>query len=554
MARFLKFVVECQLAGRGSELKEYTIGVEVFDRDRHYDPRVDPIVRVEARRLRAKLDAWYAGEGKHDSVVIRLPKGSYAPLFAGAQPMPGRDTGPAESPARGILILPFENVSAQADADYLCEGLTQQIIHRLTRVETLRVLGWNSAARMRERADVRQAARELAAESILSGSVRAGGGRLRITAQLADAATGRFLWSEFYDRRPEDLLSIEEEIARSIVDALQVQLGITTDSTGNPDAYERYFRARHYMNGRTGDGMRRAVALFREALDYDPGFALAWAGLADAYILLCEYRHAHVRDSIEPARAAAMRALSLSPCLGEAETSLAMIRSLYDWEWDDAEGHYHRAMELSPSYATAFQWYGTDYCALRGRMEEAAKAVETALELDPLSSIIRDGRAYLELLTRRYDRAIAEYRSLIQFDPSFHKAWTGMGRSHVQAGNYSAAIEALERGLALSGAAPGSALGALGQAHALAGSTDRAREIAGQLQAADATRSVPISALVSVHLGLHEYDEAVAWLKRGYERRDIAVCAAGVHPLYDPLRQRPEFIEIVERVGCLEPT
>jgi Tfp pilus assembly protein PilF len=399
---------------------------------------------------------------------------------------------------------------------------------------------------------MREAARELAASTVLSGSVRAGGGRLRITAQLADAATGRFLWSELYDRRAEDLLRIEEEIARSIVEALQVQLGIAADSTGNPEAYERYFRARYYLNRRSGDGLRRAVALFREALDHDPGFALAWAGLADAYVLLCEYRHAHPRDTIEPARAAAMRALSLSPCLGEAEASLAMIRSLYDWEWDDAENHYHRAMELSPSYATAFQWYGTDYCALRGRMSDAWAAIDTALELDPLSSIIREGRAYLKLLARRYEEALAESRRLIQFDPTFHKAWTGLGRTYVQAGNYAAAIDAFERALSLLGETPDTVLGPLGQAYALSGNVDRAREVLAQLYAADAIRIVPVSAFVSVYLGLEEHDEALAWIRRGCERRDISVCHAGVHPLYDPLRHRPEFIEVVNRVGCFQ--
>lgn len=551
MRRFLRFVIERQLAGRSAELKEYTIGVEVFDRPANYDPRIDPIVRVEARRLRSKLSAYYEGVGKAEGIGIELPKGSYVPRFTSPADGVHSTRSPLAQTCRSIAVLPFDNASRDSDADYLSDGLTQQIIHHLTRVKGLRVVGWNSAARMRQRNDLYEVGRELSSSTVLVGSVRSGGGRLRVTAQLVDVESGAYLWSEQYDTPLHDLLLVEEEIARAIVHALQVQLGIQPAVTGSAQAYELYFKGRYYWNKRSEEGLRRSVSLFREALDLDPSFALAWAGLADSYILLPEYCAVKPVEMMESARRAAEQALALSPSLGEAEASLAMVRCLYDWEWDDGERHFRLAMELNPGYATAFHWYGVDYCVLRGRHSEAATALAVARELEPLSSIIREGQGYIQMLAGQYEMALASFSGLLEFDPSFHKVSTAVGRTYIQMGRYQEAVETLEQCRQVLGSDRPSLIGALGQAYARCGNTQRARELLGQLRELSEQSYAPCSALAAIYIGLREYKDAIACLKSGCDIRDMAVNTIAVHPLYDPLRDDPEFNAVVERVGCL---
>ena len=555
MCRFLRFVVDRELAGRGRELKEYTLGTEVFDRDPAYDPRIDPIVRVEARRLRSKLREYYSGSGATDAIVIELPKGSYVPQFRAAIAVPAA-TLPAQQQgavSRSVVVLPFANPASDPEADYLSDGLSQQVIHRLTRIQGVRVLGWHSAARMRDRHDVYEAARELNACFALVGTIRRSGDRLRVSAQFVDVQSRAFLWSEFYDRPASDLFAIEEDIADAIVGSLRIQLGVHSQAPSvSPEAYDLYFRGRYHWNKRNEASFRTALGYFRQALDVDPAFALAWAGVADSLILLAEYGLEAPEQSIGPARSAALRALELSPGLGEAEAALGMILGGHEWKWDEADEHYRKSMQLSPGYATAFHWYAVDQSALRGRFTEAASALETALQLDPLSASIREGRSFLMLLQRRFDEAIREALRVIEFDASFLIGHGSLGRAYIQAGAYGPAAEVLEKASAMAPPSP-SLLGALGQAYALGGNPQRAREILCRLTEMARSRFVGCTCFAAVHLGLGEYSEAIRWLTKGCERRDFSMAKLAVHPLYDPLRSRPEFQALVERVGAVPP-
>jgi serine/threonine-protein kinase len=550
MCRFLRFIVEREISGRGRELKEYTIGVEVFDRPSGYDPRIDPIVRVEARRLRAKLEAWYAsGEGPVET-VIELPKGSYVPRFV----PPGTSARPAPAApvsSRSIAVLPFSNPAGESEAEYLSDGLTQQIIHRLTRVSGLRVLGWQTAERLRARNDLSAVAAELGATHVLTGNVRAAGGRLRIFAQLIEPATSSFVWSESWDRPQRDLFAIEEEIAAAIVNALEGHLGFTLAPARSADAYDLYYRGRYCWNQRTLAGLRESVLLLRQALDLDPGFALAWAGLADSYLIMAQMGISQQRDGIESARAAAVKALEICPELGEAESSLGMISGMRDWQWDEAESHFRRSMQLSPGYATAFYWYSLDYCALRGRFADAEKALDEALILDPLSSSMREGRGYLKMLLRRFDEAIVEYEQVIDFDPSFFRGWTSLARAYILLGDYARAMQHLEKGRTLLGSDLPLVLGAQGQVLALMGNAERARELLGQLREMQRRSFVPETCFATIYIGLGEYAAALDCLRRGAELHELSVTLIGTHPLYDPLRALPEFNELVEKIGCL---
>jgi TolB-like protein/Flp pilus assembly protein TadD len=549
MGRFLRLAVERSLNGKGDELKEYLIGVEVFDRKDTYDPRVDPIVRVEARRLRAKLQEYYESDGQSDDVVIEFQKGSYAPRFR----TPAEKAAP--SPTPGVItaaVLPFVNLSASPDQDYFSDGLTEELIHALTKLPGMRVVAWNTAERMRGREqDIPAIRQQLKAGVVLTGSVRMAGGSLRVRAQLIDTESGIYLWSETFDRQVQDVFAIQEEIALAIVRTLRVQLaGGTSVARGRTSvsAYDWYLKGRYLQHRRTPEQLAESVFCFQNAVAADENSALAHAGLADAYSLLVDYGLRSPADGLPLAKAAAERAIALDPTLAEPHTSLAFIRGMYEWDWKDAGRLYLHAVSLNPGYATARFWLASDYYAILGRFDEAAAEIEIAVQLDPLSSIILEGRAYIRMLRRDYEGALAGYREIIAFDPTFFKAYTSMGRAFVQMGRYSEAIGMLQKGRSLAGDLPG-ILAATAQAHALAGDPSRARELLAELDRLSRAKYVPTTCFAIVHLGLGENAQALDWLEKGCDRRDSPLVSLKVHPVYDPLRGEPRFQALLRRLG-----
>jgi TolB-like protein len=399
MQRFLRFAVSECLAGKTETLKEYTIGIEVFDRPASFDAATDPIVRVEARRLRAKLERYYGGEGRADEIVIELPKGGYTPRFRHRTVEDHR--GAAEAGNR-IAVLPFQNLTTGADSSYFTDGLTWELLHRLTRTEGLAVVAWNSAVQVRDTESAAAAGEKLKANAVLTGSVRQSHDRLRIVAQLIDVASGVYLWSETYDRRIQDLFSIQDDIAEAIVRRLSADFGSRPARERRPaynlDAYQLYLRGRAHWNQRTSADLRRSIDLFEHAIAIDSSFAPGYAGLADAKALLADYGVERPEAVMPAAKAAALRALEIDPTLEEAYCSLAFIATMFEWNWVEAEASYRRALELNPGYATAHHWLGCDLLALLGRLDEAMDEIEIAVELDPLSLIILEGRAYVRML------------------------------------------------------------------------------------------------------------------------------------------------------------
>ena len=441
MARFLRFVVGETLSGRVALLKEAVIGMAVFDRPPGYDPRLDPIVRVEARRLRAKLAKYYSGPGSQDNLIIELPTGAYVPAFR-------QRTG--VSPVRvkvRIAVMPFRNLSGAESDDYFSDGLTEELIHALTQIEGLQVVAWTSVAKLRGQEEhVVEVGDRLSAGYVLRGNARKTSDRVRITVQLIDTATGVYLWSESYDRGTRDIFQIQEEIAAAIATALQLRLSgtrIISATQNRLDSYNHYLKGRYQWGERTGDALKRSIVHFEHAVKADPTFALAFAGLADAHTLLADYGIHSAREALPKAKAAAEKALELDPDCAEAYTSLALIRTLFDWRWGEAEGLYRKAIELKPSYVTAHHWYAVDYLALVGRFSEAVPEIEIALELDPLSGILREGRAFLRTLSREYERAVELYEDMLARDPTFYKGYTSLGRAWILMGKYSKGIEML---------------------------------------------------------------------------------------------------------------
>jgi serine/threonine-protein kinase len=550
MSSFLRFAVEQVLSDKSNELKEYVIGVEVFRRTQGYDTRLDPVVRVEARRLRSKLASYYEAEGKQDDIVIEFPKGSYVPTFRGRNDRNCGATGVPAAPT--VAVLPFANMSPEPDNAYFSDGLTQDVIHLLTKVQGLRVLAWNSSVRLSSNADPREIGREFSVNTVLTGSVRRTPDRVRIAVQLVETATGFTLWSESYDRNMQDLFAIQEEIAAAIVGALRTRLvpGKQPDlrkSAPNLDAYNLYLRGRFYWNERTSSGLKRSVQFYQEALSIDPNFAMAYSGLSDSYSVMADYGLVHPSEALPRARTAAEQALALDPDLGEAESSLGLIRALYDWEWDDADRHFRRAIALNPSHVTAHHWYSLDCLAICGRMEEADKHIQIAHELDPFSPLVNEGVGYMCLLRREYDRAIREYRAITQLDPYFYKAYTSMGRAYIQLGRYDEAMRMLEKGRSLAGDIP-SVLGAMGQAAAYSGDTERARDLLKELHRTTEQRYVPRSAFALVHLALGEKPQALDFLEESVNNRDLPVASINTHPAYDPLRDEPRFQALLRKL------
>lgn len=550
MVRFLRLAVERTLEGKADELKEYLIGVEVFDRPSSYDPRVDPIVRVEARRLRSKLKAYYAGDGNNDPVRIEFRTGGYAPQIR----LLGDGRAASRPDIHTIAVLPFANLSASAENDYFSDGLTEELIHALTRLRGMRVVAWNSAARLRGvEQDMQEVRRQLQVANVLTGSVRIAGPSLRVRAQLIDIATGVYLWSETFDRPMQDVFAIQEEIARNIVRTLRLQLSSGAEAAllarphTSVSSYDYYLKGRYHLHRRTPDDLARGLQYFEAAVAVDPDSALAHAGLADAYVLLVDYGLLHPTKGVPKVRAAATRAIELDPTLADAYPSLAVIRAHWDREWQDAEDLYRKAIGLNPGCATAHHWLATDFLAVVGRLDEGELELEIALQLDPLSSIIHEGRASFSIWRRQYDEAVRRYCEIREFDPTFYKAYTGLGRVYALQGKYTDALAMLEKGRALAGDVP-NILGAMGEIFALSGDTASARGILAQLTARALDSYVPSTCFARVHSGLGEAERALDWLEKGCEQRELPMAMLKIHPVYDPLRDEPRFQTVIERM------
>ncbi|MFL6354181.1 MAG: tetratricopeptide repeat protein [Bryobacteraceae bacterium] len=552
MCRFLRLAVTETLEGRSHELKEYRFGVEVFDRPASFDPGADPIVRVEARRLRAKLAEYYGNEGRYDDIVVELPKGRYVPSFRRREPP---NPEPVSRGASRIAVLPFADLTGATDGSCFGDGLTWELIHGLTRIEGLSVVAWNSAAQLRAEGmpDIAVIREKLQVQAVLTGSIRRSADRLRIVAQMIDTASGVYMWSETYERRLDDAADIQQEISEAIIATLRIRLASAkpnrrTSAAYHPDAYQLYLRGRGQWNQRTESGIREALESFREAVALDTQFAAAYAGIADAYALLAEYGLQQPAEALVQAKAAARRALEIDPSLGEAHCSLGLLIALHDWKWSEAETHFRRALDLNPGYATAHHWLACDFLPIFGRFDEAMREIEIAVALDPLSPIISEGHVFLLILQRRYEQAEVLLRSIISSKPWFLRAYATLGRILMQMGRNEEAIESLERATSHIGNLP-TILGALGQAYGRSGKVESARQMLTRLETMRAVSYAPATCLALTCLGLGDTDAALTWLEKGVDHRESNVVLIGVHPVYDDLRGHPRFKKLVRRLG-----
>ncbi len=553
LCRFLQFSVEAALDGSSERMKEYVVGVEVFDRGASFDPRIDPVVRVEARRLRAKLKQWHETEGRDSAILIELPTGSYATVFRYRHAAPQSDL--IKSGPKTIAVLPFANLNGDEDLDYFSDGLTEELIHALTRVKGLHVVAWPSALRMKgQEQDIAAIRDRLKVENILRGSVRRFGDRLRMTAQLIDAADEHYLWSEAWDRSASDLLLIEQEIASAIVQKLQVGVvrhvspAIAVSSRA-AEAHTLYLKGRFHLNKRSPEGLEASVQYFEQATRADERSALAWAGLADAHALIATYGIVQPATGMAAATRAAETAIALDPTLAEPFTCLAFVRG-YEWKWQEAGELYRKSISLNPGYAAAHHWYATDYLVKLGFVQEAIFEADKSIALDPLSSIKLEGRAYLSMVAGDFEDARQRYEDLLEHDRWFYMAWSSLGRLYTRTGDYKKALEMYRKARSIAGDFP-KILGAYGQTLGLAGETADARAVLDSLNVMSQTRYVGKATFALIHLGLGEEDIALDRLDQMVEAHELSCAGLKIHPAWDALRTHPRFQVLLKQIGLI---
>ena len=467
-----------------------------------------------------------------------------------------RVTSDEPSRAPAIAVMPFANLSDETEQEYFCDGMTDEIIGALTRVDGLRVVARSSVFAFKGRhVDAREVGSRLDVGAVLEGSVRKAGNMLRIAVQLVDVAGGANLWSERYNREMEDVFAIQEEIAEAIVGSQAVrQLGrehhrapAVRRHTRNLEAYNLYLKGRYHWNKRTAEELRAAIDYFEQAIARDPAYALAYAGLADCHNVIGYYGAEAPAATFPKARVNAVKAIDLDGTLAEAHTSLAFATLLYDWDWSSAEQGFLRALTLNPDYSTAHHWYA-EYLTFVGRMEEAVDHARKLLVLDPLSPIILTLVGWVHFYEREYDMAIEVLEGVLDLDRDFVPARLWLGLSHERKGSRDVATSILQRAVEVEGDNP-SLLSALGRVLAVSDDTEGARQLLQRLRDRAAKRHVPAYHIAALHAALGETGEALRCLEEAQRQRDLWLLFLRIDPVWDALREDLRFGEMVRRVG-----
>jgi serine/threonine-protein kinase len=460
----------------------------------------------------------------------------------------------SKKPQPSIAVLPFTNLSADKEQEYFCDGMAEEIINALTQVEGLRVVARTSAFFFKGKdIDIREIGRKLSVVTLLEGSVRKAGNRLRITAQLLNVADGYHLWSDRYDRDMEDIFAIQDEISRAIVEKLKFKLlgeervALVKRYTDNFEAYNLYLKGRHFWNKRTEMDLKKAIEYFEQAIEKDPNYALAYAGLASTYVTLPEYSGLPPKEIMPKAEAAAKKALELDATVAEAHAVLGSIKTYYDWDWAGAESEFKRAIELDPSYPTAHHWYNT-YLRCLGRFDEALAEIKRAQELDPLSLIINVNIGFILYLMRQYDKATDQYKKTLELDPNFSAAHGMLGWLYGVRGKFNEAIAELQKVRTLAGSGP-FVLGHLGYCYGRAEKRNDAINILNELfEFSKQGYSVSFD-IGFVYYGLGDKEKTFEWLEKAYQERSSWLLYLNADPMWDSLRSDLQFIALMRKIG-----
>jgi serine/threonine-protein kinase len=456
---------------------------------------------------------------------------------------------------RSLAVLPFANATADLETEYLSDGITESLINSLAQLPRLRVMARSTVFRYKgQTMDPQTIGRELNVGAVLIGRILQRDDALLVTAELVDVANGWRLWGEQYNRKRADIFAVQDEIAREISEKLRVRVTgvdkkrLTKRHTQDTEAYHLYLKGRYHWNKRTREGLEKGVEYFKQAIEKDPDYALAYAGLADSYYLLAgtAYGALPPQEAIPRAKAAALKALQIDDALAEAHASIASVLTS-EWDWPAAEKEYKRSIELNPGYATVRQWYAF-YLTAMGRLEEALVEARRAHELDPLSIIINRDLGLVFYYARQPDRAIEQYRKTIELDPNFALAHQALGRACLEKGMYQQAVEHMQRAASLAGASVAMSA-ALAHAYALAGKRDEAERILGELLERSRGSYVEPMSIAVIYSGLGDKENALEWLEKARAQHSVGLLTLKVHPIFDGLRSNPRFQRLLRRIG-----
>src|SRR5246127_1176611 len=497
-----------------------------------------------------------ARQKKHTWIYVVVIGGlvSIGLFFLGRYSAGSRAVSTSSISNKSIAVLPFDNLSRDPDNAYFAEGVQDEILTRLAKVADLKVISRTSTQHFKSAPEnLPEIAKQLGVTNILEGSVQKASDQVRVNVQLINALTNAHLWAETYDRKLTDIFAVESDIAKTVADTLQARLTgpekqmMASQPTTDTTAYELYHKGRSLWGKRTGDNIPKAIAFFEQAIARDPNYALAYAGLASAYILSPFYTGADRRDAGSKAKEAALKALHLDPNLAEAHAALGKVLFFSEIDLAGATREYKRAIELKPNDADAHHWFSNDSLAALGQFDEAIAEGKRSVELDPLSIVINADLGETFFYARRFDESVAQLRKTLEIDPTSFYAHYNLGIALQAKGDLSGAITEYEKAKQLTDNVAVATFCA--QAKAQAGDKDAAQRMLSELDKLSKHREVVGYLRALLYLSLNNKDEALRWLEQGYEERDGSnICWINVDPLLDPLRGDPRFEALVQKV------
>ncbi len=602
LSAFLQYVVRKSTAGRAHEIKEYTVATEVFGRPETFDPRLDTIVRVQASKLRARLVDYYSLEGSSDPVVIDLPRGGYVPIIrarqTAAEPGPVTKAGADRrlylpdgklwakiaaaavvlisagvavyqlaTNARdhrltlqsGVAVLPFANLSEDSSDEYFTQGLTEELIGALTRIDGLRVPGITSSLAFKNHQDLQEVGRKLGVGAVLEGSARVAGSRVRVNARLVQLKDASLLWSQEYERPLRDLFAVQVDISRSIVNSLRIQLSgpaarsLVRAEPKSLEAYSLYLKGRFYSHAQSArwEYDRTAADYYERAIRKDPSYGVAYSALAEWYTS-AQARELPVRESVAKAKELADAALLIDDSLPDAQIALGRVNML-TWHWKDAESRFRRAIELNPGDSVAH----LDYSRLlmyQGRFEEALREAEKARELDPMPTAISLQVGLVHYYARRYDQAFEEFKRVLDADPNSIAARHCIGTVYARQGLFGKAIATFESVQPPDLPVQVGNLRALAHTFAIAGQRSEAERVVSRIRelAQNSRESAAADLdwnLAPVYAGLAQTDTVFEYLSRAYARQQRQLHNLKIEPLLDTVRSDPRYYDLLHKLG-----
>jgi serine/threonine protein kinase/predicted Zn-dependent protease len=527
------------------------------DREQRYQQAAE--ILADLQRLKRDIDSGRRDQAGDSASLLASAAGPASSTGESRSRASTQQTGSFRAPRvsktiGSLAVLPFENLSHDPENDYLSDGITGSLINNLATVPKLRVMAQSTVFRYKGREiDPQAVGRELNVRAVLTGRMMQSGGSLRIGTELVDVATGSLLWGAQFDRKPGDIFVIQDEISSEISGKLRLQLThaekkrLVKRHTEDAEAYRLYLQGRHHWSRWTEEGFYKAIGYFQQAIQKDPKYALAYAGVADSYVLLGWNSYLPPKDAFPKGKAAAMTALEIAPDLGEAHTDLAAVLWLHDWQWPEAQKEFQRSLELSPCYPTANHYYAECLMTM-GRHAEALSRLKKSLELDPLSLIINDAIGWASYHARQYDEAVAQLLRTVELDPNYPMTYWLLGLLYRKTARYDLAISAGEKGVSLSGGSP-LMRAALAQTFATAGATQKAIQILDDLQKLAQERYVAPHFLAGIYVGLGEHDSAIEYLDKSCAEHCHWLIYLHIDPSMDDLREDPRFQNLLRRVG-----